>query len=250
MTNVTPGTPGNRRAVFSLDRVEWRDAENGRSDDYTVVGHAAVFNSLSDDLGGFRELLEPGAFRTALDQQPDVRLLFNHDPNYVMARTASGTLELREDPDGLRVWARVPPLSWITDLRTSMSRGDIDQMSFAFTLADEGDDWAVADDGTVVRTIRADGINELFDVSIVTYPAYTRTDAAMREHELRSAVEHGRLPASVLGEPDPTDATANISSAGETPRTDGGGVNRRLIVARRKALLAIERTPTNRKDNA
>jgi hypothetical protein len=78
-----------------------------------------------------------------------------------------------------------------------MQRGDIDQMSFAFTLTDEGDDWAVAEDGTVVRTLRADGADQLFDTSVVTYPAYRATDVNMRS-ALESAVTLGRLPASAV----------------------------------------------------
>lgn len=245
-TSTLPATvPVPRHALtFALDELEWRQAENGRSDDYTLRGHAAVFNRLSDDLGGFRELLEPGAFRAALRGSPDVRLLFNHDPNFVLARTSAGSLELREDGTGLHVWARVAPLTWVADLRASMQRGDIDQMSFAFTLRDGGDDWAVADDGTVVRTIRADGVDTLFDVSVVTFPAYPQTDAAMRE--LRHAVDSGRLPADVLGEPAATDGTAAPSGpAADAPRThQGGGASRALAIARRRARLAIERTPT------
>lgn len=241
---MVPASPVLRHA-FSLDNIEWRQAENGRSEDYTLRGHAAVFNHLSDDLGGFRELLQPGAFRAALRKQPDVRLLFNHDPNFVMARTASGTLELREDSTGLHVWARIAPLKWVDDLRTSMQRGDIDQMSFAFTLRDEegSDEWAVAEDGTVIRTIRSDGVADLFDVSVVTYPAYPQTDAAMRE--LRSAVDRGRLPASVLGEPASVEATAPFGVAGDesTPHAPGGGVNRELQAAKRRARIQAAKTP-------
>jgi len=174
-----------------LTDMEWRQSGDGET--YTLRGHAAVFNAPSDDLGGFREILAPGAFRAALRAAPDVRLLFNHDPNYVLARTASGTLELREDTHGLHVWARIAPTGWVTDLRTSMQRGDIDQMSFAFTVGEDGDDWAVTDDGTVVRTIRQDGVKGLFDVSVVTYPAYPQTDASMRS-VLENAAKRGRIP--------------------------------------------------------
>lgn len=251
MSTMTAPTGALRHAlVVPLTGIEWRQAENGRSEDYTLRGHAAVFNSLSGDLGGFREIIEPGAFRAALRSNPDVRLLFNHDANYVMARTASGTLELREDAQGLHVWARVAPLGWVSDLRASMQRGDIDQMSFAFTLRDgEGaDDWAVTDDGQIVRTIRADGIADLFDVSVVTYPAYEATDAGMRE--LRDAVNRGRLPVSVLGEPTdgqnaaPDDTPVAVSA----PRTDGGGARKQLALA--KARRAAETTPSPRKDPA
>lgn len=243
MTSILEPTAGSvlRRALtVPFTDVEWRESGNGS--DFTVQGHAAVFNSLSDDLGGFRELIEPGAFRAALRKQPDVRLLHNHDPNYVMARTASGTLELREDATGLHVWAKVAPLTWVMDLRESMQRGDIDQMSFAFTLSEGGDDWAVTEDGQIVRTIRADGVDELYDVSIVTYPAYRATDVSMRS-VLVEAARNGRLPEETAG--------AIIAAAPEEPvdgnqsesRSDAGddgahAVNPRVLAAKARGVAA------------
>jgi len=227
-----------RALTVPLADVEWRDSGNGT--DFTLRGHAAVFNSLSEDLGGFKELIQPGAFRAALRSNPDVRLLFNHDPNYVMARTASGTLELREDIQGLHVWARVPPLAWISDLRASMQRGDIDQMSFAFTIGDEGDDWAVADDGTVVRTIRADGVNGLFDVSVVTYPAYRATDANMRS-VLEDAVKRGLVPGLQPAEAQNENIAPETVGVAESQHTLGSGIE--LDLAKRRARLQVEKTP-------
>ena len=188
---VPASEPVLRHALtLPLDNIEWRDSGNG--EDFTLRGHAAVFNKLSEDLGGFKELVEPGAFRAVLRTSPDVRLLFNHDPNFVMARTASATLELREDSVGLHVWARVAPLTWVKDLRASMQRGDVDQMSFAFTVDPDLYDWTVGSDGTIVATVRADGVTGLYDASVVTYPAYSQTDAAMRS-ALDDAVKRGRL---------------------------------------------------------
>lgn len=227
-TDTLPALPVLRRAVtLPLDEVEWRDSNNGT--DYTMRGHAAVFGRLSEDLGGFRELIEQGAFRDALRGTPDVRLLFNHDPNFVMARTRSGSLELREDQTGLHVWARVAPMQWVTDLRTSMQRGDIDQMSFAFTIRDGGDDWAIAEDGTVVRTIRADGVDELFDVSVVTFPAYPQTDAAMRS-VLDDAVKRGRLALPGAAEND--DAALQAAADAEARR-------RRILALRAEGAVAL-----------
>jgi HK97 family phage prohead protease len=213
MTAMTPqaglGLPetDRRELVVHLDEIEWRDSGNAaKKNETTLRGHAAIFNSLSEDLGGFRELIEPGFFRAALRKQPDVRLLFNHDPNYVLARTVSNTLELREDARGLHVFATVDKtIGWVQDLRTSMQRGDIDQMSFAFTLNDEdSDDWAVTEDGTVVRTLRTDGAKDIYDTSVVTYPAYRATHVDMRS-ALQSAIDLGRLPAA------PAEANPNVA---------------------------------------
>ena len=68
-------------------------ADGGR----TVSGYAALYNSESEDLGGFREVIAPGAFRSVLQKSPDVILNFNHDANYILGRTSAGTLQLRED---------------------------------------------------------------------------------------------------------------------------------------------------------
>ena len=246
-TFIEPARGSGLRHAFTLDEFEIRKAQNGRSDNYTLRGHAAVFNSTSDDLGGFKELLEPGSFRAALRGTPDVKLLKNHDHNLVLARTTAHidgkpSLELREDKSGLHVWAIIRPRSWVDDFVGEMQDGLYDQMSFAFDIREGGDDWAVADDGTVVRTIRQDGIANLYDVSVVTYPAYQATDVAARE--LRNAVESGRLPATVLGEPAKAeDSAPEREAVGEAPRTTGGGA-RQLELARRKALIRLQRTPT------
>lgn len=224
--------PALRHALVVPFQCEWRDSGNPDTPNETTIrGHAAVFNSLSEDLGGFRELLAPGAFRAALRSQPDVRLLLNHDSNYVMARTASGTLELREDATGLHVFARVDRrISWVEDLRTSMQRGDIDQMSFAFTVANQGDEWAATEDGTVIRTILPDGVDGLYDVSVVTYPAYEATRVNMRS-VLQSAAAAGKLPESLargltpdIAPPAGVDSIAETGADSESP-TRGSGVH-------------------------
>lgn len=239
---VPAAGPVLRRALtVPLDAVAWRDSGDPNFPDVvTLRGHAAVFNSLSEDLGGFREMIAPGAFRAALRKQPDVRLLFNHDPSYVLGRTASGTLELREDNSGLHVFARVDrSISWANDLQRSMQRGDIDQMSFAFTVTDGGDTWAVAENGTVVRTINADGIDELFDTSVVTFPAYTMTTADMREILLR-AVNDGRLPNSAGADNQVESFGAGMASTSSGASAgEDNEARRRLAALRAKSRSAV-----------
>ena len=139
-----------------------------------IEGYAAVFNSLSEDLGGFREQILPGAFSTSLANKPDVRALFNHDENLVLGRTKAGTLDLSEDTTGLAWSCTLPDTAAARDLAVSIERGDIDQCSFGFYCMD--DDWAMLD-GTPVRSVKT---AEVFDVSAVTYPAYTATSVSMR----------------------------------------------------------------------
>lgn len=143
-----------------------------------IRGHAAVFNSLSEDLGGFREQIAPGAFAAAIEKD-DVRALFNHDPNFVLGRSVSRTLRLSEDARGLAIEIDAPETPTIRDLVVApIARGDISQMSFGFSVRPGGQDWAKDDEGRVVRTLKS---VRLFDVSPVTFPAYTATDVAVRE---------------------------------------------------------------------
>jgi HK97 family phage prohead protease len=142
--------------------------------DGQIVGLAAVFNAESEDLGGFVEVIEPGAFGPVLND--DVRALFNHDANYVLGRNRSGTLALSESGQGLESRIDPPDTQWANDLLVSMKRGDVDQMSFGFTVAE--DDWQKREDGVVQRTIKR--FKRLFDVSVVTYPAYPQTSAQAR----------------------------------------------------------------------
>lgn len=146
------------------------DSENDKP---KMCGHAAMFDSLSEDLGGFRERIAPGAFAKSLESS-DVRALFNHDSNIVLGRNKSGTLRLKEDLTGLAIEIDPPDTQAARDLIVSMKRGDINQMSFGFrTIADA---WSKLD-GEWVRTLLE---VDLFDVSPVTYPAYNSTDIAVR----------------------------------------------------------------------
>jgi len=158
-----------------LARVEWR--VSGVPENKNIKGYAAVFNSMSHDLGGFREVIAPGAFSDVLARGADVRLLYNHDDGAVMARTKSGTLELVEDEVGLRIWARVDMADPdVQRVIPKMMRADVDQMSFAFTV--EEDEWDESG-GYPLRTIRS--VGELYEVSIVPFPAYEATKAEVYE---------------------------------------------------------------------
>lgn|GEM_PF-1067991 len=182
MTVIEPfkDVPERRNVTAPIEGIEWRDD----GDKLIFVGHAAVFDRMSEDLGGFRERFKRGAFRKVLDRDPDVRFLVNHD-GLPLARTKNRTLELREDPKGLRVYAELAPTQAARDLRVLVQRGDVDQMSFGFSMFDDageraGNDVWEEEDGGVVRTVLS--VGGLFDVSVVTFPAYTQTDASMRMH--------------------------------------------------------------------
>ena len=142
-----------------------------------IVGYAAVFNTRSDLLGGFFvELIAPGAFDEVLTQ--DTRGLFNHDPNYLLGRTTSGTLRLSVDARGLAYEIDTPNTQTIRDLVVEpLKRGDMSGSSFAMRVAPGGDTWH-EEDGVVIRTIYK--VAELRDVGPVSFPAYPDSSAAQR----------------------------------------------------------------------
>ena len=169
--------PDIERRHFLCDAlaIETRAGKDGK-ERRLIVGHAAVFNQLSDDLGGFREQVATGAFKEAITTD-DVRALWNHNPDYVLGRNRSSTLTLAEDARGLAIEIDPPDTQWARDLLVSIDRGDVNQMSFAFSVRANGQNWGKEDDGTYVRTLTR---VRLYDVSPVTYPAYPQTDVAAR----------------------------------------------------------------------
>lgn len=140
----------------------------------TIRGYAALFNSLSEDLGGFREKIAPGAFARAIKEKQDVRALFNHDGNLILGRTKAGTLRLKEDRQGLAVEIDLPDSVFGKDLYASIERGDVSQMSFAFRA--RKDQWDLVNGESIRTLIDVD----IFDVSPVVYPAYSSTVIGVR----------------------------------------------------------------------
>jgi len=175
----------------------WEIRHTGRQTEaFTIRGYAAVTGQLSLDLGGFREIIEQGAFDEILASDPDVHFVWDHDLRYVGARTKNGTLKLWSDNTGLGMEAQVGNYSWAKDLRIALERGDIDQGSFAFTVADGGDDWEVQEDETVLRTIR--NVGGLYDVTVTAQGAYPQTSMAA----VRSLLKAKGMPDMVDGVPD------------------------------------------------
>ena len=151
-----------------------------------IAGYAAKFGKMSEDLGGFREKIAPGAFKRSL-KRSDPRALFNHDRNFVLGRKSAGTLKLTEDDTGLFIEIDPPDTQVARDLMVSIRRGDINQQSFGFTVAK--DSWEGLDEGkTPTRTLEE--VGQLFDVSPVTFPAYPDTQVALRSlNTAKSGVE-------------------------------------------------------------
>lgn len=151
-----------------------RIEQRADGEDRRIVGYAAVFNSLSVELWGFRERIAPGAFTASLGD--DVRALWNHNTELVLGRTKSNTLSLAEDATGLRIEIS-PPASAASYLET-IERGDVDQMSFGFRTLE--DTWDEDEEGVIIRTLKK---VKLYEVSPVTFPAYPATSVGVRSEE-------------------------------------------------------------------
>jgi len=155
-----------RRYLSGLDLRAKRDGPLG------CIGYAAVFNQLSEDLGGFREKIRYGAFSPAICGGEDVRCLFNHDVNMILGRTTSGTLRLKEDSIGLEFDCDFPDTQIARDVYASIKRRDISNCSFSFRCV--SDSWSP--DRNIRELIEVD----LFDVSPVTFPAYPDPSVSAR----------------------------------------------------------------------
>lgn len=140
-----------------------------------IIGYGAVFNSLSENLGGFQEVIMPGAFADTLGD--DVRALMNHDANLILGRTIAGTLKLAENNIGLLYEIDPPQTSYAKDLLLSIQRGDIDQSSFGFQALEESWKSPTDDNPLPIRVLHK---VRLFDVSPVTFPAYASTTVSVR----------------------------------------------------------------------
>ena len=155
------------RRYFQAEELRVLDSPSGKQ----ISWFPALFNSFSEDMG-FRETIKPSAFNNTI-READIRALFNHDPNYVLGRNTAGTLDLSVTRKGLRSTVNPPDTQWANDLMSSIDRGDISGGSFAFQIVKE--DWR-SEEGQMVRELQE---VRLFDVSIVTYPAYPETNGTI-----------------------------------------------------------------------
>lgn len=163
------------RRVFPLQGAQILRAE-GKTGTLKFRGRPWVYGQLSEDMGGWQEVITPGAATRTLAATPDVRFLVNHDANLLLARTASGTLRLSEDDEGGIAEAEMANVSYARDLAELIDRGDLTQMSFGFWIT--SDDWS----GNLHRVHEFD--LDGGDVSAVTFPAFPQTSS-----ELRSAAQ-------------------------------------------------------------
>ena len=159
----------SNREIRAMETIKAVDDEQ-----MIVEGYALRFNTLSNDLGGFVETISPEALKEA--DLSDVRCYYDHDTSKVLGRTTSETLELNVDDEGLYFRCQLPNTTYAKDVYESIRRGDINQCSFGFVLDENGDSFEKREDGLFKRTLTK--IKSLWDVSIVSLPAYNSTDVA------------------------------------------------------------------------
>ena len=154
-----------------------------------ITGTAARFGVWSEDLGGFKEKIRQGAFAKTI-KEGDIRLLFNHDPNFILARTSNGTMTLEEDKRGLQFTASLPNTTYASDLKESIRRGDISQNSFGFRTIN--DKWKISDDRNKLdeRTLTE---VKLFDLGPVTFPAYPQTTVKVRTLLKQAGIDYDEI---------------------------------------------------------
>jgi HK97 family phage prohead protease len=221
---------GDSERRFTRGLVEVRAAGDSR----TIGGYAAKFNTLSRNLGGFVERIDPGFFaKSEGDGWPRVMARYNHDNNMLLGTSRSGTLRLQTDGTGLDYSVVVPAARG--DVYELVQRGDVSESSFAFYTFE--DDWAMTDDGFPVRTLLS---GQLIDVAPVNDPAYLDTSTGLRSlaekvgadlAEVRAAAEADELK-RFLGAPAPT----IIPPAGQ------GDTHPVMAVRQRQAELMSRRT--------
>lgn len=183
-----------------------------------IVGYAAVFDKLSEDMWGFREQIARGAFRKTL-QEANVRALLEHDPRWLLGSSQSKTLRLVEDDHGLHVEIDPPDTSAGRDVVESLRRGDLSAMSFGFRAIKEK--WETKDE----KPLRVLQEVALYDVSLVAFPAYPDTSVALRSG----------YAAGILSEPARCHSDVDKVSRLNATHTDTGRLRRWLRVMEREA---------------
>ena len=170
-------------------RFEVRELDGGGM---TFTGYAAVFNAPSEPLP-FIERIAPGAFKRSLSARNDIKLLWNHDTGVVLGSTRAGTLRLEEDNYGLRVSADLPDTQAGRDAAYLIRRGDVDAMSFGFSVPKGGDEW-VSDNERVLRSVR------LIETSVVPFPAYSQTAGSTSVRGLDKVARRASVDADALAD--------------------------------------------------
>jgi uncharacterized protein len=162
--------PESKEPEIRTNSVDFEVRAEG--DGMTFTGYASVFNSPSEDLGGFIEYVAPGAFKRSLQSRNEVKLLWNHDSGEPLASLRGGTMQLVEDDRGLKVTAKLPNTTRGRDVAELLRTNVISEMSFGFNVIK--DNWSRDGQTRTLESVR------LFEVSVVSFGAYKSTEASVR----------------------------------------------------------------------
>ena len=177
--------------IVEVDKFEVREDGDGMH----LEGYAALFNSRSENLGGFTETIKPGAFRASLKARNDIKLLWNHDTGAVLGSTRAGTLTLTEDERGLKVSADIANTSYGRDAAELVRRGDVTGFSFGFSMpARGGDEWNSEGTERLLKSVR------LHEVSLVAFPAYPATNGTATVRGLDKIAKRAGVDADALAD--------------------------------------------------
>ena len=191
-STVTGKAKGKLETRFvEVEKFEIREDGDGMR----LEGYAALFNSRSENLGGFTETIAPGAFRASLRSRNNVFLFWNHETGSPLASTRAGTLTLVEDDRGLRVSAILANTTLGRDVRELVSTGVISGFSFGFSMpARGGDEWNAEGTERVLKSVR------LFEVSLVSMPAYKATEGTATVRGLDKIAKRADVDADALAD--------------------------------------------------
>lgn len=182
-------TTNERRIVKAKMQVRSTSAGN------TASGYAIRFNSLSEDLGGFKEKIASTALDRTLRDGHNIFCFFGHDSNNILGSTESGTLKLSADTKGLRFDCQLPATTLGADTKELLRSNLLNRCSFGFTLAANGDKWNEDSSGQLIRTVTD---LDLWEVSLVAQPAYESTSVGLRNIAVKPPLEviPNRIPST------------------------------------------------------
>ena len=239
-----------------MDNIEVRSFNvelRGEGDSRHIEGYGSVFNERSVDLGGFTEIIAPGAFDGVIERS-DVKAYLDHNPErgiLARSRNGQGSLHLELDERGLKYSFDAPKTPLGDEVVEGLRRGDYSQSSFAFTVQDES--WSKEEDGRYLRTINK--IGGLYDVSIVANPAYEGTSVALRSLDAFKAQE---VPPQEEAQEAPVDETPVEEPKEETkpevqeesePKENRNNTNNKINMKNFSLIKAINDVVNNRNIN-
>ena len=202
----------------------------------TIAGYAAVYNRLSQNLGGFVEQVDPSAFSGNFAREADFKSCWNHNGSQILGRSSAGNLTVESDVTGLAYAVTPPSLSYGRDLAELVASGIVKGSSFTFRTLPGGDRWSLTEQGFPLRTLTA---VELFELGPVTDPAYLDTEAEGASVALRSlAVSLNRRPEEVMEAAAANELRSIMTPLDDRDENDQAPPASRLDVQRRRLALA------------